>query len=87
MATRHPNGNPHAQGGSYGHSQRCEQRSIALQTATPSHIETEVAAFRRRRDVRICAERKLTIHTGPNQDEDHGAEHLCRGLPDCFSGG
>jgi len=64
-----------------------KERCVALlQTATPSDIETEIAAFRSRRDVRICAERKLTIHAGPNQDEDHGAEHLCRGLPDHFSG-
>ena len=57
-----------------------------VQTATPSDVEPEIAAFRRRRDVHIRAERKLTIHTGPNQDEDHGAEHLRRGLPDYFSG-
>ena len=32
-----------------------------------------MAAFRRRRDVHIRAERKLAIHTSPspNQDEDH----------------
>jgi len=56
------------------------------QTATPSNVETEVAALGRRRDVDVSTERKLAIHTIPDKDKDHGAKHLRRRLPDSFSG-
>ena len=59
---------------------------MTLQTTTPSDVETEIAALRRGRDVRICTEPKLAIHPIPNQHQDHSAEHLRRGLPDYFSG-
>jgi hypothetical protein len=41
------------------------------QTATPSNVETEVAAFGRRRDVHVSTERKLAIHAIPDKYKNH----------------
>jgi hypothetical protein len=62
-------------------------KCVALsQTATPSSVETEVAAFWRKRDVHVSTERKLAIDAIPDKYKDHGAEHLRRRLPEGFSG-
>jgi hypothetical protein len=88
MATGHPNGNPHAQGSTWKKAtvSVAKKGFVTLQTTTPSDIETEIAALRKGREVRICTEPKLAIHPIPNQHQDHSAEHLRRGLPDYFSG-
>jgi hypothetical protein len=62
-------------------------KCVALsQTATPSNVETEVAAFGKRRDVHVSTERKLAIDAIPDKYKDHGAKHLRCRLPDRFSG-
>ena len=56
-----------------------------LPTATPSDVEPEIAALGRRRDIHISTEGKLAIHAIPDNNKDHGAEHLRGRLPDSFS--
>lgn len=56
-----------------------------LRTASPGDVESEITSLWRRGNIWICTERELAVDTSPNEDENHCAEQLCRGLPDILS--